>query len=161
MKQEYIQEAKSRLDLYRDFSRESDNLVQRLEKIETRLYNAGVHVITDMPKAHNDDNDKVLDLITQRDEIEAELGKTIEYMRTERQIIKEGTKTLSKSDIRTVILSRYIDCEDWKDVSELLFGSHQDYNDKEDSYLRRTMKLHAAALEGMAEYFESLKGQQP
>ena len=46
---------------------------------------------------------------------------------------------------------RYIDRESWNTVAELMFGGREDYEGKEDTYLRRVHKVHGAALQNMAQ----------
>ena len=46
---------------------------------------------------------------------------------------------------------RYFDRMSWPDVCEALFGDRVDYIEKYDSYMRRTLRIHGAALVGLAE----------
>ena len=58
---------------------------------------------------------------------------------------------LPKPDESAVIEMRYFDRMSWPDVCEALFGGRVDYIEKYDSYMRRTLRIHGAALVGLAE----------
>ena len=55
---------------------------------------------------------------------------------------------------RTVLQCRYLDGQAWGGVTYLLFGDRVDFNDKEDSYARRTYMIHKAALEDLAQVLD-------
>ena len=54
-------------------------------------------------------------------------------------------------DDKLVIQLRYFDRLGWPEVAETLFGSREDFDDKYDSYMRRTLRIHGTALVELAE----------
>ena len=59
---------------------------------------------------------------------------------------------IGNANERAVIRMRYVDAKSWPNVSKMIFGRNEDYEEKADSYLRRTTKLHGRALVDMATY---------
>lgn len=144
------QGVKTRLQQYREREREIDNQIERLERLEAKLYGVGSPQLTDMPKASSPAGDKTVALIAQKEELDGLIRELVKEQTRERGWIEDILTGLTRSDEKAVIRVRYIDGEKWTEVSDLLFGSADDYEDKRDSYLRRTTKLHGQALMNMA-----------
>lgn len=144
------QGVKTRLQQYREREREIDNQIERLERLEAKLYGVGSPQLTDMPKVSSPAGDKTVALIAQKDELDGLIRSLVKEQTKEREWIEDVLTGLVKSDEKAVIRIRYIDGAKWIEVAKLLFGNAEDYEDKSDSYLRRVTKLHGQALVNMA-----------
>ena len=63
-------------------------------------------------------------------------------------------------DERAVIRIRYIDRENWRTVAKMMFGMNDDFDYREDTYIRRVHKIHGSALLDMARIMEELCGMK-
>ena len=134
-----IYAVKEKLKTYGEMVKDYSNQCERLERLMIRLEGLGAQNITDMPKSPSPSNDRMSDLISQKIEIEEELGFTYKEIQEERREMEKAI--------------RYIDRETYKEVTNLLFGDRKDYLDKEETYMRRTFQLHGEALVNLAAYY--------
>ena len=148
-----IYAVKEKLKSYGEMVKDYSNQCERLERLMIRLEGLGAQNITDMPKSPSPSNDRMSDLISQKIEIEEELGFTYKEIQEERRKMEKAIRSLRSADQRAVIRSRYIDRETYKEVTNLLFGDRKDYLDKEETYMRRTFQLHGEALVNLAAYY--------
>lgn len=135
---------------YREKDRDIDNQIERLERLVSKMTAAGAQVISDMPRSSGSAGDRLGVLVAQKEDLELSIRAAVEAQSQKRRKIESILSTLRHSDEKAVIRIRYIDRESWNTVAELMFGSREDYNDKEDTYLRRVHKVHGAALQNMA-----------
>ena len=149
-----VEAVKARLYAYREMARDIENQNERLERIKTKLIGVGAQSITDMPKSPSPTDDRTVELIQQKMELEEEIREVVEKRRTERAFFESVIKHLRRSDERAVIRVRYIDNASWDEVVDVLFGGKEDLLEREDIYLRRVYKLHGQALLSMAKYIE-------
>lgn len=136
---------------YREKERDIDNQIERLERFTIKMTSVGAQVISGMPRAPGTTGDRIGGLIGQKEELEVSIRSDVTKQSEKRKLIESILARLQRSDERAVIRIRYIDRENWNTVSELLFGSREDYEGKEDTYLRRVHKVHGAALQNMAQ----------
>lgn len=59
-----------------------------------------------------------------------------------------------------MLQTRYLDLEPWTGVAEVLFGQRDDYEDRQESFLRRVHKIHGKALAALAELVPLDDGQE-
>ncbi len=137
---------KNRLKLYRENEREIDNQIERFENLTAKMYAVGSIEITDMPKAPSPAGDRLASLIGQKVELEKEIRDLISHQENERNWIRDVLKGIKSPDERAVIEMRYIDVESWTTVTKMLFGENEDFEDRFESYRRRTTQLHGSAL---------------
>lgn len=149
-----VEAVKARLYAYREMSRDIENQNERLERINVKLIGVGAQSITDMPKSPSHTDDRTVELIQQKMELEEEIREVVEKRRAERVFFESVIKCLRRSDERAVIRVRYIDGANWDEVVDVLFGGKEDLLEREDIYLRRVYKLHGQALLSMAKYIE-------
>lgn len=147
-----VQIIKSRLMGYRERERDIDNQIERIENLEEKLFSLRSPVISGMPASHNAAKDKIANMIAQKDELEREVRMLVSMQDKERAWIEGMLSYLQKANERACIRMRYIDAENWSKVAEMLFGNMDDFNDRMDSYIRRTTKTHNRAIEKMADY---------
>ena len=65
-------------------------------------------------------------------------------------------RKLDHPDERAVIRLRYFDRAGWDEIAGALFGDRQDYLDKEETYQKRTFRLHGRALLTLAKVAEDM-----
>lgn len=136
---------------YREKERDIDNQIERLERFVTKMTAAGAQVISDMPRSPGSTGDRIGDMVSRKEELENSIRAEVRRQSEKRKLIESILARLRRSDEKAVIRMRYIDREGWSVVAELMFGSRDDYDGKVDTYLRRTHKVHGAALQNMAQ----------
>ena len=137
---------------YRDREREIDNQIERIENMEAKITGLHSPEVTDMPKAQNPAQDRIGIMVVNKMDMESQVRNLIKYQEGERKWIQGLVVHVKNADERACIRMRYIDVESWSKVSFMLFGHNDDYDERRDSYLRRTTKLHGRAIQKMAEY---------
>lgn len=134
---------------YSEINRNIDNLIQRSELLRDKAYAPSSTQIDGMPHSKGVNTDKIGALIAKCDELDA---KAKEKIAESRNLYKEIDNTIKKiqgkgsADRRAVLQMKYLDLAGWDDVVFMLFGNKADFADKEESYTRRTFKLHNEAL---------------
>lgn len=133
------------------------NMQAQLERLEDKLSSIGSPTLSDMPKAPSRAMDKEAELIAQKIDLEREIEQEKKNVHTLRLEIERVMGCLKKANEKAVIRAKYLCEEKWEDVSFILFGAKEDFLDKEESYQRRTYKIHGTALLNMARYIEDGK----
>lgn len=139
------------LSEYREKERDIDNQIERLERFIAKMTTAGAQVISDMPRSPGSTGDRIGSMVGRKEELEKSIRDEVGKQSEKRRLIENILSRLRRSDEKAVIRMRYIDREGWSIVAELMFGSREDYEGKEDTYLRRVHKVHGAALQNMAQ----------
>jgi len=142
---------KRRLMDYRDNDRRYDNQVERLQNLTDKMYTMRIPELSDMPRTPSTVKDRVSVMVAQKDEVERDLQSLRDHQKNERAWIELVTGRLKNPDEQTVILVRYVDGESWNDVLTMLYGSKEDFREKEESYRRQTMRLHKRAISKIAD----------
>ena len=154
-KQYSVNDLKKRLKRYRDKDREIDCQIERLERMISKMAGLGSPVITDMPRSPVSSIDRMSIMLSQKDELDAEIRRDSEEQSREWNEIEKILRKLKCAEERSVIRIRYHDGEGWNTVSEMMFGGRRDYLEKEGTYLRRVHKLHGSALLNMTALIEA------
>ena len=105
-----------------------------------------------MPRAPSHSNDRITDLLSQKDELETKIRETVQFQAAERATFEEYLKHVEHADGRAVIRMHYFDGYAWPAVTDMIFGGKEDFLTKETTYLRRVHKIHGAALLDIARY---------
>lgn len=147
-----VEAVKLRLTEYVENERDIDNQIERLERLTARMVGVGAQVLTDMPKAPSVTNDRMADLLGQKEELEASIRAAVTEQSAERKKIEQVLKHMRNPDERAVIRMRYLDRSSWLEVRDMMFGGKDDFLEKEETYLRRTHRIHGSALVNMAKY---------
>ena len=147
-----VEAVRKRLEEYRSEDREIENQTERLERLKTKMCEVGAQNLTGMPHSPSPANDRMSDFICRKDELEAEIREMVTAHRDTRNHIERILKNVKKPDERAAIRSRFIDVQEWADVSEMLYGANDDFLEKEESYRRRTLYTYNGALTSMAKY---------
>lgn len=141
---------KFRLQSIGEMERDIDNQTERLEHLVNRMTVAGAQVMSDMPKGGSRGRDRFADYLARKEEMEKHIQFTSEKLRRELWLMEKVVSHLPRSDEKAVIQMRYFDHDSWQEITELIFGSRPDFDDKRDTYARRIHRLHVAALYHMA-----------
>lgn len=145
-----ISDVKSRLERYKERKKEIRHQTERLETIEADLENIKSPNIDGMPKTGYSGGERMTELIAKKDNVKASILRLKKKNEAEYKWIEDTLDNLLCTDEKTVIRVRYIDGADWEHIEKILFGAREDYEEKQDSYQRRTMRLHKQALIDMA-----------
>lgn len=154
-----VEAVKQRLTEYLENERDIDNQIERLEHLNARMVGVGAQVLTDMPKSPSVTNDRMAELLGQKEELELAIRAAVTEQSKERQRIEMILKHLRNPDERAVIRMRYFDRSSWPEVRDMMFGHKADFDEKEETYLRRTHRVHGSALVNMAKYIEETGDQ--
>lgn len=154
---EYIDETrydtdavKYRLIEYRERAKDIESQTERLDRLEMKIRSIGSPTLSDMPKSPSPPQDRTTALIADKIDLENDIRDQIAEQRREKEAIECILRKLRHSEERAVIRMRYFDGASWNDVVDMLFGGKDDFLGKEDTYLRRTHKIHGSALLNMA-----------
>lgn len=142
---------KTRLQDYRNLNREIENQIERLERLEEKMYSPSSPNLSGMPKAPSGVRDKFADSVARKIELEKKIRILISQRDDERKDIEVLTSRLRNPDERAVICMRYIDSEEWDDIIEMLFGVSKEIDDDYDNYKQRIFRLHSSAILKMAQ----------
>lgn len=104
--------------------------------------------------------DKMSMYVNQLDAARARLQKLVEQQNRDREIIERALERLRPAIQRDVIRYRYLMCLKWDDVNQHMHGHLDDFEDREESYLRRATKAHGAALKKLDTIIEELLEQE-
>ena len=152
-----VQAVKERFNDFREREKEIEYQAEAIEVLNNKLTGLGAMEITDMPRSPSPPKDRLTDLVNRKIELEEELKSIIEEQAAERKAIIKLLKKLKSADERGVIKFRYLLCLEWYDVNFSMFGAKEDFDEKEESYLRRVYNIHGRALINIATYLESQK----
>lgn len=145
------QTIKERLNDYAATLREIDNQIERLERMETVMTSPKVQHIDGMPRSGSVAGDRIATMIGDKEELERSIRAQIQEEQQERATLDRMVAALRKPDERAVIRLRYFDRADWQEIAEILFADRTDYEERVDTYLSKTFKLHGAALARLTE----------
>lgn len=145
-----VRPIKKRLLDFRDMERDIDNQIERLECLKAKMYSVGSPEMSDMPKGGGPVKDRIASNVAQKAELEEKIRGMIERRDTEKARLSRIIDNIGDPDKRAVIQMRYFDGEEWSSISRMLFGNRAGFDDREESFRRRTTKLHGRALVSLA-----------
>lgn len=143
--------------------RNCESLDSRIEAIRARMEAARTSHLDGMPHVHSGDSDRLGAALAQIEELQEEAIGLRTSARSLRHQIDSTIKKITGPgwpDRRAVLQMRYIDGAAWLEVAGMLFGNNPNYDERQDSFLRRVQKLHAAALAAIAEFVPLEDGQE-
>lgn len=105
---------KERLYAFRAMLRETDQLREQIDSLESRMYSPKGQILTDMPKGGGDGHSMDNLTINHLQLIERYRGK-LSKIEQEQIAIEEAIEGLPTSE-RMVIRYRYFDCRRWEDI---------------------------------------------
>lgn len=145
------EQAKERLNAFRDFQRGLDYKIERINMMEQQLQSVGAGSLDGMPRAPGYEGDRMAEKIARLVDLKKELEDDIAEERRRYAEIKAIADGMKHADERTVIQLRYLDGAKWPAVSAALYGHRDDFGEKADYYLRQTFRKHGTALQSFAE----------
>lgn len=151
----FEQAVRERLLNYRYEEREIDNQIERIDNLGVKMVSIKSPEMNGMPRAQSPASDRIGKMLAQKDELEREVRGMINHHYEEREWINATLRGVKNPDERACIQMRYLDMESWRRVSEMLYGAKKDFQERTDSYLRRTSKLHNRAIRHMALVIET------
>lgn len=141
---------KGRLRRYHLKETDIEMQTERLERLEAKMYSVSSPMLSDMPKAPTPSHDQIARLVAQKEELTRIINQMVTEQEEERKRIEDVLCQIPSPEERAVIRMRYLDGEKWEMVSFLIFGADPEYVGREESYIRRTTRLHGQALAHMA-----------
>lgn len=143
------------LGRYRPAAVRVSMLQARLDRLRERAkVPPGPH-LDGLPHGRGATSDAVGDLVVRITEAESELKEAqdeAERLRREIRAAIRAMPSATPNDVRmqTILETRHIDGERWPLIAWLLFGEEDDFEERQESYLRRTNRLHGEALQALS-----------
>lgn len=78
--------------------------------------------------------------------IDDTLKKLLEQEQEEYEALCNIINAVPRVEERQVMYARYMDGQDWRTITRAVFGGLPDFEEKEESYLRRIHRIHGRAL---------------
>lgn len=137
---------KKRLRKLRDDGFELENQMLRLEWAEHNMIGVGSPMLSDMPKNPSPSNDRLVNALNKKMEIEAEIDHISEGFMRERRVLGDAIANIGHSDYRAVLRMRYFDRLEWEDIVRMMYSKRKDYYDNSEKYHKAIFKVHGNAL---------------
>lgn len=164
METDNSQSVKRWLQRYGEAARDSAALDARAANARARAEAARTSRLDGMPRGDGYAGDTLGASLAQIDELEREAQEARacavelyhEVNAAIKQIVGPGWP-----DQRAVLQMRYLDGCRWVEIAEMLFGGDpDDFNERQDSFLRRVHKIHGAALGKLSNFVPLDVGQE-
>lgn len=144
---------REKLEHYKALPRRIDNLIERLEYLESTMGSASTPNLSGLPSGGGDGTSKTECQVCKKLELEDQIRALIADEEKERRELEALIGLMEKPDEQTVIEMCYIDGAKWWPICEALYSSMDDYEEKADKYLKRTFKIHGSALQSLARIY--------
>lgn len=143
------------LSRYRQQSDYVERLAHELDTLEAKATSPGTALLDALPHAPGYAGDRMGGIVGRLDELRTELAEAQGEATAIRRELENAIKKIHGQhwpDRRAVLRFRYLLLLPWEDVNDALFGAKRDFLDREDSYMRRTYRLHGEALTDLLEF---------
>lgn len=154
------QQVYARLQQYRERKLDVEFSSERLESLRDQAHGLGAARLDGMPRSQSKPKDRLGGLIAQICEVEDVIAEDLESLRAEREVLETAIRQMGKAERRAVLRLRYFDGLSWNDVNNVVFGGKLDFADKEESYLRRTMKANKSGIEDLSDILNQQNQQK-
>lgn len=144
------EKVKTWLSEYRSRWRDIETQDEMLRRLNARMTSTSAQDLNGMPHSQNTPSDKMAMMVYRKEKIEGKLKRLIELQNDQCDMIEEIISCLRNVDERSVIQFRYLSDLNWDEVSCSMFGKNDDFEDRKESYLRRSTKAHGRALSNIA-----------
>jgi len=134
---------------YQQITEDIENLESRLEVLEIRAKSPRTSNIDGMPHEPSSEHDRIGDAVAKIDSVKRTIA---ERKAQANEVYREIDTMIERLQgryahlWRIILQLRYLDHAEWNDINFSVFGGKNDYNDKEESYMRRVYKYHKDAL---------------
>ena len=150
-----IEETRAWLSRYLENEELLDRLLERTAALRSHLEAPGSATISGMPNGGGYAGDKIGHTLGKIEVLEAEAQDLLAISRNLYREISQGISRLRGTakgwPHRKVVLEmRYLDRLEWSEINKVLWSGKADFDDRLESYQRRTFRIHAEALEAMA-----------
>lgn len=148
---------KERLRQYGECARELADLAERRGVLRARAISPKASNLDGMPHSEGFSSDRLGALMGQLEQIDHEVeSKKAETKRLYHDLDAyigriKAARRRGWPDRRAVLQMRYLDLASWSETAAMLFSQKADFEDRQESYLRRTHRIHAEALMELAE----------
>lgn len=150
-------EVKKKLEHYATYQRRIDNLIERLEYLESTMGSASTPNLSGLPSGGGDGSSKTERQVLKKLELQQAIRDMIADEAAERKELEGMIEQMERPDEQTVIEMHYLDHVKWWPICAALFSGEADYAEKADKYLKRTFKLHGSALQALAKIYAQTK----
>lgn len=150
---------KEKLESYAALQRKIDNLIERLDTFMATMGSPSTPNLTGMPSGGGDGTSKIERQVEKKDEMERRLDGLICQERKLRRELEGLIEKLERPNEQTVLEMHYIDGSRWWPICRALFSQKEDYAEREESYLRRTFKIHGSALQHLSKIYKDTAEQ--
>ena len=140
---------KKKLERVATLKRRIDNLIERLEYLESTMGSASTPNLTGLPGG-GDGTSKTEREVARKLELEAQIRDLIADEAKTRKELEDMIGLMEKPDEQTVLEMRYFDGASWWPICSTLYGNETDYEEHEQRYLKRAFKIHGSALQSLA-----------
>ena len=140
---------KKKLERVATLKRRIDNLIERLEYLESTMGSASTPNLTGLPGG-GDGTSKTEREVARKLELEAQIRDLIADEAKNRKELEGMIGLMEKPDEQTVLEMRYFDGASWWTICSTLYGNETDYEEHEQRYLKRAFKIHGSALQSLA-----------
>ena len=151
------QSVKSWLEAYVREEEAIDAKLDKLRRIEARMLGVRAMEISDMPRAHSGETDRMASMLIEKEKVEEDILSAIKKHDESRQAIETIVELLPHALWQNVIELHYIDGMGWTEINGLCHGRMGDFDQKADTYLRRIYRAHDYALESMAKNWNTAR----
>ena len=142
------------LNRYAETENALDDLLERIAALRSRMESPRAATITGMPHGGGYQGDAFARGLSQIEELEDKAQDLLKKSRTLYSEINDAIDQIigkGAANMRTVLRCRYIDRFEWSEVNQILFARRPDFDDRLESYVRRTFRIHKDALEALQE----------
>lgn len=146
-------EVKKKLEHYATYQRRIDNLIERLEYLESTMGSASTPNLSGLPSGGGDGSSKTERQVLKKLGLQQAIQNMIADEAEERKELEGMIELMPKPDEQIVIEMRYLDGAKWQQVSDALYSMETDYEERGSTYLKRTFKLHGSALQTLARIY--------
>lgn len=85
------------------------------------------------------------------------LNRLLDEEQAEYEMLTGIINALPCVEQRQVMLARYMDGQQWRNIAAAIFGDEADYTERAESYLRRVQRIHGNALKNANRILKSKK----
>lgn len=142
------------LSRYRENESALDDHLERIAALRSRLESPKSAAISGMPHGSRSEHDPFFRGLAKIDDLEARAQDLLAVSRTLYRELNDAIDQITGkggADRRCVLRCRYIDGFGWNEVCEILFSRKSDFEERQESYVRRTFRIHDDALEALQE----------
>ncbi|MCD8201056.1 MAG: hypothetical protein LUD47_03205 [Clostridia bacterium] len=142
---------RKRLDAFRGLRFEIENVDEKFQRVCNRMYTVGCPDLSGMPKSSSPGNDKLINIISRRDDLLTRLNELKAKQRSEREAITKAIGKLKSEDEKLVMTMRYLEYKNWTVINMKFYGDKEDFTEKERSYMARVYRMRDKALDKLSD----------